>query len=311
MTSNSNLPSAPVPGALTEADSSAVRTRVHGAVFRIELNRGDARNPLGAEMVQALEQTFDTAEKTDGVRVILFCAAGKAFSAGGDLGNIADRLAARPDADGRDPIATGNRRYGAFLERLARSPKITVACVQGAAMGGGAGLACAVDISIGAPSSKFGFPEAGIGLVPGQILPFVSARLGAQVARRLMLTGERIDAAEAYRIGLLDYLSDSDEALAQRAMEVITKLLAAAPCAGVLTKQLVEQVRALGAQPSGALAGYLDDASGAFARQMRSEAVEGVTAARERRPAQWNPGVDAALFEFRSHGAGATTLEIK
>ncbi len=269
-----------------------MRTVVRGAIFRIELNRPDARNPLGADMVKALSQALDQAEQMDSVRVILFTAAGKAFSAGGDLGNISDRLAVKPGADGQDPIAVGNRRYGEFLARLTRSPKVTVACVHGAAMGGGAGLACAVDIAIGSPAARFGFPEVGIGLVPGQILPFVSARLGAQVARRLMLTGERIDATEAHRIGLLDYLAESEETLPMRARDILELVIATAPAASAATKRLLTQVRTLAAQPPEALTPYLDAASVTFAQQMRSEAVEGVTAARERRPARWNVGAD-------------------
>ncbi|AQV97444.1 enoyl-CoA hydratase [Cupriavidus necator] len=278
------------PSAITEAPF--VHTVVHGAVFRIELNRSDARNPLGADMVAALSKAVDQAEQMDDVRVILFTAAGKAFSAGGDLGNIADRLAVKPGADGQDPIAVGNRRYGEFLARLIRSSKVTVASVNGAAMGGGAGLVCAVDIAIGSPSARFGFPEAGIGLVPGQILPFVSARIGVQVARRLMLTGERIDGAEAHRLGLLDYLAESEEALPARVREVLGSVVATAPAASFATKCLLTQMRPLSAQSHEALTHYLDTAAVKFAQQMRSEAVEGVTAARERRPARWNVGAE-------------------
>jgi len=243
-------------------------------------------------MVAALSKAVDQAEQMDDVRVILFTAAGKAFSAGGDLGNIADRLAVKPGADGQDPIAGGNRRYGEFLARLILSSKVTVACVHGAAMGGGAGLVCAVDIAIGSPAARFGFPEAGIGLVPGQILPFVSARIGVQVARRLMLTGERIDGAEAHRLGLLDYLAESEEALPARVREILGSVVATAPAASVTTKCLLTQMRALSAQSHEALTHYLDTASVKFAQQMRSEAVEGVTAARERRPARWNVGAE-------------------
>lgn len=241
-------------------------------------------------MVAALAKAVDQAEQMDDVRVILFTAAGKAFSAGGDLGNIADRLAVKPGTDGQDPVAVGNRRYGEFLSRLTRSSKVTVACVNGTAMGGGAGLVCAVDISVGSPGARFGFPEAGIGLVPGQILPFVIARVGVQVARRLMLTGERIDGVEAHRIGLLDYLAQTDEALPARVQEVLEFVVATAPAASVLTKSLLTQARPLSAQSPKALENYLDAASIKFAQQMRSEAVEGVTAARERRPARWNVG---------------------
>lgn len=265
-----------------------VITSQKGPVFTIQLNRGESRNPLGADMVRALSRALTQATAMKDVRIVLFTAAGPAFSAGGNLGNIQDRLAEPLQADGRDPIAAGNRHYGDFLSQLISTPVVTVASIQGAAMGGGAGLACAVDIAIGAAEAKFGFPEVSIGLVPGQILPFVAARLGLQTARRLMLTGQRIPAAEAYRIGLLDYLVQAPQTLAEKTQEVVQSLLAAAPQASALTKRM------LGTLPTAPLSGnhvlpsYLDNASEIFAAQMRSEAIEGVTAAREKRAAQWN-----------------------
>lgn len=273
-----------------------VLTSRTGPVARIHLNRGEARNPLGAGMVQALSAAVAEACGHSGVRAIVLTAAGPAFSAGGNLGNLGDRLAAEAGPDGRDPVAAGNRRYGEFLTQLVNLPQVTVACIQGAAMGGGAGLACAVDIAIGSPEARFGFPEAALGLVPGQILPFVAARLGLPAARRLVLTGQRIDAAEAYRIGLLDYLADSPQALGALARQVLESVVATAPQASACTKRMLGRLPVAPLQASSALQGYLDEAADLFARQMRSEAMEGVSAAREKRPAHWNAaGALAAL----------------
>ena len=269
------------PSAATDAPLRIAR---RDAVFHIQLNRPEARNPLGADMIQALDAALEQAEADAAVRAILITAAGEAFSAGGNLGNLQERLQAPAGPDGKDPIALGNRQYGAFLTRLAASPKVSVVAVQGHAMGGGAGLACAADISIGLASARFGFPEAAIGLVPGQILPFVAARIGVPAARRLMLTGERIDGTEAHRIGLLDYLAPDAEALASRTTAVLTSVLACGPSASAGTKRLLRAVTQLG---EGALDAYLDEASNLFAQQLRTEAVEGVAASRARRKPQW------------------------
>ena len=264
-------------------------TTHNGPVFTIRLNRGESRNPLGGGMVQALSQALDKAANLPEVRVILFTAVGPAFSAGGNLGNLGERLLAPTDANGQDPIAVGNRRYGAFLTRLTASSKVSVVAVQGHAMGGGAGLVCAADISIGVASARFGFPEAAIGLVPGQILPFVTARIGVQAARRLMLTGERITATEAHRLGLLDLLVQDADALAAQIRSTVESVLACGPAASVATKQLLRQVAPRGDADldGGGLTAYLDHASVVFARQMRSEAVEGVAASRAKRKPQW------------------------
>lgn len=269
------------------SDEQPVRCTVRDAVFRIELNRPAARNPLGPEMVDALDAAITEAASASSVRAILITAAGDAFSAGGNLGNMAQRLQAPAGADGKDPIAQGNRRFGHFLQKLTALHKPVVASVHGAAMGGGAGLVCAADIAIGAQGARFGFPEAAIGLVPGQILPFVAARIGTQTARRLMLTGERIDAAQAHRIGLLDYYEPDPSRLEQRTHEILTSILACAPGASAATKQMLRSASGLQTGRTQTLEGYLDEASEVFARQMRSEAIEGVAAARAKRAPNW------------------------
>lgn len=272
---------------LAPPSDTPLRTVRYPAVLHVELNCPATRNPLGAETVDALDAALAQAEADPAIRVLLITAAGDAFSAGGNLGNLQQRLQAPAGVDGRDPIAAGNRRYGAFLQRLAASPTVSVAAVQGAAMGGGAGLACAVDLSIGVATARFGFPEAAIGLVPGQILPFVAARIGLPSARRLMLTGERIGGAEAHRIGLLDYLVQDAAELAARTAEVVAAVLACGPAAAVATKQLLQCTPPRAAGTGEALVAYLDGASEVFARQMRSEAIEGVAASRERRKPCW------------------------
>ena len=264
-----------------------VRCTLRDAVFRIELNRPAARNPLGPEMIDALDSAITQAAEEPAARAILITAAGDAFSAGGNLGNLSERLQAQPGADGKDPIAQGNRRYGSFLRKLCASPKVVVVSVRGAAMGGGAGLVCAADIAIGAQGAKFGFPEAAIGLVPGQILPFVAARIGAQAARRLMLTGERIDAVEAHRIGLLDYHVADPDQLENRTGEILASIVACAPGASAATKQMLRSVLGLKTWWTHELHAYLDEAAETFARQMRTEAIEGVAAARGKRAPNW------------------------
>ena len=81
----------------------------------------------------------------------------------------------------------------------------TIAIVDGAAVGGGFGVVCACDIVIATPRARFALSETSLGLTPAQIAPYVVARLGAPLARRLALTGARIDGREAFAIGLADY----------------------------------------------------------------------------------------------------------
>ena len=123
------------------ANDDPVLVDRRGAVFSIELHRPETRNPLDNLTVEALTAAVTEASAEPAVRVILLTAAGKAFSADGNLGNVAERLRAQPGIDGVDPIAAGNRRYGTFLELLSATPKVTVAAVKGAGMGGGGSAA--------------------------------------------------------------------------------------------------------------------------------------------------------------------------
>ncbi len=265
-----------------------LRVNDRGPIRHLELDRPEARNPLDPPMIAALTAAVTEAGQDAAVRVVLITGRGKAFSAGGNLGNIAERLAATAENGGRDPIATGNRRYGRFLQLFAAIPKVTIVAAAGAAMGGGAGLVCAADISVGASSASFGFPETRIGLVPGQILPFVAARLGIGNARRLMLTGERVDGREAHRLGLLDYLVEDPGDWDARVDEIAATVVRNAPAATSWTKSALARTAGRADPEGGDLDPYLDDAADMFARQMRSEAIEGVAASREKRDPDWS-----------------------
>ncbi len=256
-------------------------------VCEIVLNRPDQRNALAADMVSDLTAAVSAAISDDAVRVILIRAAGDIFSAGGNLNSMKDRLAAAQTEDGQDPIALGNRKYGKFLEMFSACSKPTVVVVTGPAMGGGAGLVCAADIAIGSMQARFGFPEASIGLVPAQILPFVVGRLGIQHARRLMLTGERINADEALRLGLLDHLADSPETLEACVERVARNIVHCGPVALARTKELLRSSFGIIHDSPENLSSYLDQASHLFAQQMRTEAVEGVAAVKEKRKPDW------------------------
>lgn len=270
------------------SSENVVLVDLNDGVFRAVLNRPDSRNALSREMVESLMQALDYAVAEKQVRVIVFAAIGKAFCAGGNIGNVHDRLAEPVGQNGRDPIAIGNRFYGKFLESLARSPKPTVAVVQGAAMGGGAGLVCAVDIAIAISGVKFGFPETSIGLVPAQILPFVAARIGIQQARRMMLTGERVSSETAFRIGLVDYLEQDEHALETRLNQVTAALKHGGPKALENTKVMLRTLFGLREWQEQGLSEYLDNAADVFAAQLRSEALEGIEAARARRTPVWD-----------------------
>ena len=133
------------------------------------------------------------------------------------------------------------RRLFELFETIDRSPKAVVASVQGAALGGGAGLAAVADVVVAEEGAQFGFTEVRLGLVPAVISPYVVRKIGASAARELFLTGERFGAARAAAIGLVHRVVKLDE-LDAAVDARVRELLQAAPGAVAAAKGLVRGV---------------------------------------------------------------------
>jgi enoyl-CoA hydratase len=200
-------------------------------VATITVNRPDKRNALNAVVRRELVAALDRLRADEQVRVVILTGAGdKAFVAGADIAEFAQRtpLEQREAMQGRR-----------VFDELAGFPKPTIAMINGAALGGGCELALACDVRVAARSARLGQPEVRLGLIPGgggtQRLPRL---VGAGRALRLILTGDLIDAEEAYRIGLIDILAD-DGALQSRTLDLARAMAAHSPVALRLAKNAV------------------------------------------------------------------------
>ena len=203
--------------ATTSATELAVTEEDAGALWWVTLNRPAVHNALDAAIFDALDDVCARAERDPDLRVVILTGAGpKAFSAGADLHELTGR-----DADSAHRILARGR---AVLDRIGALPVPVVAAVNGIALGGGFELALACTFVVAATNASFGLPETGLGLMPGyggtQRLP---AAIGRGPALRIMLTGDRLSAAEAGAAGLLavppvpaDELRDTCDALARR-----------------------------------------------------------------------------------------------
>ena len=253
-----------------------------GARLTITLNDPATKNALSPAMREELTAVLDSAGNDDTLRVLILTGANGVFCAGGNIGNFKESIASDAPAGAPDPIAQSNRVFGDLMTKLNALPKVVIAVIEGPAYGGGFGLACAADIAIAKADAKFALSETTLGLVPAQIAPFVVGRIGLSQARRLALSGARIGAEEAYRIGLVHYLSDDSTALAVTLNEVLDAVGRCGINAIAATKEVL---LATLEQP---LAAVLDRAAILFAQQMRGpEGREGVAAFLEKRPASW------------------------
>jgi isohexenylglutaconyl-CoA hydratase len=258
-----------------------IRIETRGAFVFATLDSPATRNALSDLMVAGLSDAIALAESLPDVRALVIRGAGGSFCAGGEFTRFRELMATAAPSHGADPIAAFNRGFGTLLERLQACPVATIAVVEGAAMGGGVGLAAACDFVLASSTAQFGMPEVTLGLPPAQIAPFVAARLGPGAALRLMLTGRRIAATQALSCGLADEVLEP-EALNESVNALLTELGRAEPAALRATKAVLQKRR------SEALAPTLDFASLAFAAALRSgTASEGINALSAKRPAAW------------------------
>lgn len=251
-----------------------------GSVLTIWLNRPEARNALSADMVDELGAVLDAIREDRGLRTIILRGKGGFFCAGGDIkGFKSDLQGGAPD---RDEVARGNRSFGDLMIKLNEQPQAVIILVEGAAIGGGLGLACVGDVTIVTRDARFRLSETSLGIPPAQIAPFVTERVGLTQARRLMLTGARFQGEEAVHYGIGHILAQDAGDLEAKCQEVLEQIALCAPGANAVTKSIVfESTRRPRAEA-------LDFASRGFADCMLSdEGREGVAAFVEKRKPRW------------------------
>lgn len=218
------------------AEEAVIVERFEEGVAMVTLNRPELHNAFDDGLIARLTAELEALGADGSVRVVLLAANGKSFSAGADL-NWMKRMAGYSEKENlRDA-----RALGKLMRTLNDLPKPVVARVQGAAFGGGVGLISACDIAIASREAVFAVSEVRLGLIPAVISPYVVAAIGARRARRLFLTGERFDAAEAWRIGLVHDIVEADE-LDATVQAVVRDLLACGPNAVAAAKNLIARV---------------------------------------------------------------------
>ena len=196
------------------------------------LNRPERHNAFHQGLLTELARCLAQLSQDPAVRAIVLAGRGRNFCAGADLEWMQQQARADYDANLEDA-----RRLAWMLRTLAQSPKPTIARVHGVALGGGLGLVAACDIAIATRDSSFGTTEVRLGLTPSTIAPYVIAAIGERAARRYFLSGERFDANEALRIGLIHEAVAAD-ALDGRLGGLLDALHSAGPQAQAHCKRL-------------------------------------------------------------------------
>ncbi len=259
-------------------DSLAIERQ--GPVGLITLNRPERHNAFDDVLIGDLTEALRSMEADDGVRLVVLSGAGKSFSSGADLHWMKRMSGFSKDENQRDAM-----QLGALMRTLAHLRKPTVARVHGAAYGGGVGLVACCDVAVASNAATFSLSEVKLGLIPAVISPYVVAAIGERAARRYFLTGERFDAAEAWRLGLVHDLASDDGDLDEKVGAIVDALLA---CGPVAQREAKDLIRAVADRP--VTSELIQDTAERIARIRSSpEGREGVGAFLEKRRAAWIP----------------------
>ena len=251
-----------------------------GAVEYLTLNRPEVRNafnePVIAELTAWAEATRGAAARGE-IRVAVIAGAGTVFCAGADVAWMARTVTYTEVENVGD--ATAMSRMFAAIDRL---PLPVIGRIQGAALGGGAGLAAVCDIVVAGDEALFGFTETKLGILPAVISPFALAKIGRSAARELFLTGARFSAARAKEIGLVHAVVPGAE-LDAAVDRYVAELLTAGPEAIAAAKALIAAVWGRSTDEATAVT-----AAAIAARRVSAEGQEGLRAFLEKRTPSWS-----------------------
>ena len=275
-----NLTSDPlVETAAPDAETTAVLLDASPTgVAHVTINRPHRGNAFDQTTIAALREAFETLHGADQVRMVFVRGAGGTFCSGPDIEWMRDSVD-WTEADNRDDAY----QLARMLKVVHDVPVLTVALVEGAAVGGGAGLVAACDVAIAVRTTKFAFSEVTLGLTPAVISPYVVDAIGPRNARALFCAGAVFDADRAFAIGLVQEVVDDAAALEAAQARLVGQIMAAAPGAARETRRLVQDVHGRAIDD-----GLMQDTARRFARRrVSAEAQEGLKAFLETRRPDW------------------------
>ena len=253
-----------------------VRREADPRVVDVVLDRPEVRNAFDAALVAALGEAALFLAADASVRVVVLSGAGKSFCAGADLNWMRATAANGPAENRRDAVALA-RTFRAWDDL----PRPVVGRIQGAALGGGTGLAAVCDIVVASGSALFGTTEVRLGIVPAVIGPYLVRKIGPSAARAWFLAGSRVEAAEALRAGLVHRVVP-EASLDLEVEAVVADLLLGAPEAQASAKSLAKSFGTGSLDGEGAAA--VEEIA---SRRASEEGQEGMAAFLEKRPPRW------------------------
>ena len=237
------------PGPIPETELCGLE--LDGAVANLTLDRTDVFNALNAQIISEMAEVLEwaaersvgntgellSAEGSPNLRALVIRSEGKHFCAGADINMMRDGGGKTPEENRED-----SERLDRLFHGLWSHPCFTIACVQGVALGGGAGLVACSDHVIAEPNTRIALSEAKLGISAAVIGPYVQRRLGSAGFRRMAMLASRIGSEEALRIGFVDEVAGSAEDMEGSVSRVISEVMASGPIAVTSAKRMVAEL---------------------------------------------------------------------
>ena len=259
-----------------KTEYQTLKVEEENGIVRLSVNRPDKLNALNATVLSEFKEFQEEVQKDENVRAVLLTGEGeKAFIAGADIKAMREM-----DSQSAREFAQLGQEVSRGFETL-RVP--VVACVQGFALGGGCEMAMSADFIYASENALFGQPEIDLGLIPGfggtqRLRRFV----GQAKAKEMIMTGAKIDAREAYRLGLVNYLYETPEAMYEAAMKTLKSMVKKSPLILSRCKEVMDEGESLPIDKG------LDVEAKGFASAFETaDTKEGLTAFLEKRKPQF------------------------
>ncbi|CAI8170509.1 MAG: putative polyketide biosynthesis enoyl-CoA hydratase PksH [Methanobacteriota archaeon] len=228
-------------------NTSLIQLEINGSIANITMARSDKFNAMNVDLISELIEVFAwTAQHSVGVqeslvdsegnenlRVLVLSGEGKHFCAGADINMMRDAGANTPEENRRD-----SKRLDKLFNSLWAHPCFTIGCIQGVALGGGAGLISCLDYVIAEKRVKIALSEGKLGILPAVIGPYVYRRIGSAQFRRLAMMAKRIGGEEALRIGMIDELVEDSSQFEQCVTNAVAEVMTTGPMAVAEAKSL-------------------------------------------------------------------------
>ena len=264
---------------MSRSDFPRLRLERRGAVLRVILNRPEIRNAFDDGMIAELTEVFASLSGDASVRAAVLSGEGTVFCAGADV-----QWMRRAASYTREENIEDARKMARMLRTIDTCAVPVIGEIRGAAIGGGVGLAAVCDIALAAEGTVFSLAEVRLGILPAAISPYVLRAIGARQARDLFLTGDRFDAREACRIGLI-HAVHPEEALAPAVEKKIASILSSGPGAVAAAKKLIDRVSSMNVEEA-----FSVTAEAIAERRASEEGREGLSAFLEKRKPRWAGG---------------------